>query len=98
MIVTVSDPAQFSNPHQSPMISCELSCKHLMSILFTHNEAQQSNHGAAFLFGIFSLQGLQEFIAMHEAKAIALEVCYTVCNPLGIKCNGYHGPPGCSRE
>ena len=74
MVVTIDESVHFTNPHQSTMMPCESACRHLSSQLFTLNEIQPNSHGAGFLFGIFSLQGLQEFNAMHEAKTIAVEV------------------------
>ena len=76
IIVPVLDSAQFSNPHQSPMMPSESSCKRLISRLLKLDERERSSHGVKFQFGIFRLQGLQEFIAMHKAKDVAKEVCY----------------------
>jgi hypothetical protein len=40
--------------------------------LTTYRQTDQNKtYSACFLFGKYNLDGIQEFIAMHEAKAIA---------------------------
>ena len=64
----------FMNPQHSSMMPCEAVCRQLRNQLFQLNETKPDGYGAGFLFGKFTLEALDEFIVMHEAKAVSMEV------------------------
>ena len=69
---------ELNDPHTSVMMPCQSACRHLLDQLHQLGHCQTDSnkvYAAGFLFGKYNLEGIQEFIAMHEAKAIASQVC-----------------------
>ena len=48
-------------------------CRNLAGSI--NQEAGDNTQAGAFLFGVFDLEGIREFLAIHEAKSIASQVC-----------------------
>ena len=74
-IISVTEATQFMNPQHSSMMPCEAVCRQLRNQLFQLNETKPNGYGAGVLFGKFTLEAVDEFIAMHEAKVVSMEVC-----------------------
>ena len=72
-VVLVSRLTELNDPHTSVMMPCQSACRHLLDQLHQLGHCQTDPnkvYAAGFLFGKYNLEGIQEFIAMHEAKAI----------------------------
>ena len=72
-MITVPKDTHFSDPHSSPMIPNASVCRNLAGSI--NQEAGDNTQAGAFLFGVFDLEGIREFLAIHEAKSIASQVC-----------------------
>ena len=72
-VITVLKDTHFSDPHSSPMIPNASVCRNLAGSI--NQEAGDNTQAGAFLFGVFDLEGIREFLAIHEAKSFASQVC-----------------------
>ena len=57
---------------RSPMMPSESACRNLAGRI--NEQAGDNTQAGAFLFGVFNLEGIREFQAIHEAKSIASQV------------------------
>ena len=71
-LITVPIATHFSEPHSSPMMPSESACRNLAARI--NEQAEDNTQAGAFLFGVFNLEGIREFQAIHEAKSIAFQV------------------------
>ena len=72
-MITVPKDTHFSDPHSSPMIPNAAVCRNLAGGI--NQEAGDNTQAGALLFAVFDLEGIREFLAIHEAKSIASQVC-----------------------
>ena len=54
------------------MMPSESACRNLAGRI--NEQAGDNTQAGAFLFGVFNLEGIREFQAIHEAKSIASQV------------------------
>ncbi|XP_062523090.1 uncharacterized protein LOC134197754 [Corticium candelabrum] len=73
-VITVPRSTLFSNPHTSTVMPSESVCRRLAGKINQDCDCKDEIQAAGFLFGVFDLDGIREFLAIHEAKSIASQV------------------------
>ena len=73
-VITIPRSSLFSNPHTSTVMPSESVCRRLAGKISQDCDCKDEIQAAGFLFGVFDLDGIREFLAIHEAKSITSQV------------------------